>query len=417
MLRKLGFTIAAITAIVVAGVPQALAQNPPHPSWQTNGTVRTVVFANGVVYLGGQFSSMRPAGTALGSPLAVTRHNAAAINATTGKLTAWNPNVAGRVDAIRVANRRAYLGGLFTAVGGKPRTNAAAVGLAAGKPSAWRVNTNGSVRALAIAPGGNVLMGGDFTRVAGAGRSHLAAVTPAGRLTGWAPKLGQITGFACPPRCHPVVFSIRTSPNGKNVYFGGHFGLVNGVARNEAAEVPLAGGKTTLAFNPNIYSAANCPTCTVAETSRVYTIIPTPTRVYTCGGYWKVNGALRSFNVSAFDPTTGELITGFRGQDDGDTPGCALHAGVLYIGGHFNLAGFGCQPDALQNCATRHHVAGLDASSGRVITGWNPGANSVHGLLSIASAAHAVAFGGYFTRMGGTNRQGLALYRSLPPSP
>ena len=293
----------------------------------------------------------------------MTRHNAAAINATTGKLTAWNPNVTGRVDSIRIANHRAYLAGLFTAVRGQPRTNAAAVGLDAGKPSAWQASTNGSVRTLAIAPGGNILMGGDFTRVAGKARSHLAAVTPAGRLTAWAPKLGQVTGFACPPRCHPVVFTIRMSPNGKNVYFGGHFGLVNGVSRNEAAEVPLAGGKTTLAFNPNIYSAANCPSCTVTETSRVYTIIPTPTRVYTCGGYWKVNGTLRSFNVSAFNPTTGKLVTAFRGQDDGDTVGCALHAGVLYIGGHFNVAGFGCQPNALPElhhpppcrCARRCH--------------------------------------------------------------
>ena len=77
----------------------------------------------------------------------------------------------------------------------------------------------------------------------------------------------------------------------------------------------------------------------MAETSRVYNIIPTPTRVYTCGGYWQVNGSLRSFNVSAFNPTSGTLITGFRGQDDGDTPGCAVRDGVLYIGGHFNVAG------------------------------------------------------------------------------
>ena len=48
---------------------------------------------------------------------------------------------------------------------------------------------------------------------------------------------------------------------------------------------------------------------------------------------------------------------------------------------------------------------------------WNPGANSVHGLLAIANAPGAVAFGGYFTRIGATNRQGIALYRSLPPAP
>ena len=48
-----------------------------------------------------------------------------------------------------------------------------------------------------------------------------------------------------------------------------------------------------------------------------------------------------------------------------------------------------------------------------MIGSWNPGANSVHGLLAIAGSAHAVAFGGYFTRIGATNRQGVALYRQL----
>ena len=41
---------------------------------------------------------------------------------------------------------RVYLGGLFTAVGGKAHANVAAVGPDAGKPTAWRANTNGSVR-------------------------------------------------------------------------------------------------------------------------------------------------------------------------------------------------------------------------------------------------------------------------------
>ena len=175
MLRKLLFTLAAVGAIAAVSAPQALAQNPPHVSWQTNGTVRAVAIANGVVYLGGQFTSLRPAGAAPGSPLAVTRHNAAAFNATTGKPTAWNPNVTGRVDALRVVGSRVYLGGLFTAVRGVARSNAAAVGANAGKITPWRAGTNGSVRALALAPGGNILMGGDFTRVAGLGRSHLAA--------------------------------------------------------------------------------------------------------------------------------------------------------------------------------------------------------------------------------------------------
>jgi hypothetical protein len=210
------------------------------------------------------------------------------------------------------------------------------------------------------------------------------------------------------------VFALGFSSDGKNVYIGGHFGLVNGASRNEAAEVPISNGSAVLAFNPNIYASANCPTCKTVETSRVYRIIPTATMVYTCGGYWKVNGSSQSYNVSAFNPTTGKLITSFRGENDGDSPGCTLHGTtVLYVGGHFNRAGFGCTPTALGNCSTRHHVAAFNATTGQLLS-WNPSADSVHGLLAIGADPTSVGFGGYFMKMGGVATQGIALYHSAP---
>jgi hypothetical protein len=159
------------------------------------------------------------------------------------------------------------------------------------------------------------------------------------------------------------------------------------------------------AFNPN------CAGCTTPETSRVYTMFFSGSRIYTCGGYWKVNGSRRSFNVSAFDPDTGALDPTFTVQDDGDTPGCAVRAGILYIGGHFNVAGAGCQPTNLDPCAIRHHVAAIDTAT-NTLRSWNPGANSNHGLLVIQATAKRAAFGGYMTRMGGIDQQGLAVYKA-----
>ena len=43
---------------------------------------------------------------------------------------------------------------------------------------------------------------------------------------------------------------------------------------------------------------------------------------------------------------------------------------------------------------------------------WNPGANSNHGLLVIEAGVERVAFGGYMTRMGGIDQEGLAVYRA-----
>jgi hypothetical protein len=412
--RGLFLALVGVGALIGGGLGQAAAAPlpfPPSSSWQTNGTVRVVIFSGNTLYVGGQFTRVRPPGVAAGTD-EVVRNGAAAFNATTGALLKWNPNVNGNVRTIAVVKTRVYLGGTFSKVGGRARSNIAAVNTTTGALAQWNPGASRSVFIIRQGPNGNLFVGGDFGNFGGRTRHHLAEVARSGSapVSSWAPNIGQISGFACPPRCSPRVFTIAFSTNGKRVYFGGHFGSVNGVARNEIAAVPLNNSRQVLAFNPNIYASANCPTCTTVETSRVYKIISTTTRIYTCGGYWKVNGTKTSYNVSAFDPDTGRLLTSFTGQDDGDTPGCALRDGVLYAGGHFNVAGPNCKPGNQGPCSTRHHVAAFDTVDNTLLA-WNPDANSAHGLLTIANGgARGAAFGGYFTRMGGTNQQGFALY-------
>ncbi len=361
------------------------------------------------MYIGGQFTSVRPPGaTSGGKP----RHNVAAFNAKTGALLPWNPGANGAVRAIAVTSTRVYLGGSFTSVRRHARNHLAAL-TKSGKVAAWNPGANAAVFAVRVGPNGKLFVGGDFNRIHGVVRHRIASVgrSSSAPVTRWSPLVGQVSGFACPPRCAPRVFTIAFGPTGRRVYFGGHFGIVDGESRNEIAAVPINAGRTVLPFNPNIYAAANCPTCTTVETSRVYRIISTPKRVYTCGGYWKVNGDKTSYNVSAFNPRSGALLNSFTGQDDGDTPGCALRKGILYVGGHFNVAGPGCRPANLGACVTRHHVAAFDTRDNTLL-GWNPGANSNHGLLAIANGRARVGFGGYFTRMGGRDQQGVALYQA-----
>jgi hypothetical protein len=413
-MRRGLFLAVAVAGMLVGGGPgQALAANPfpPSSSWQTNGTVRVITFSGNVMYVGGQFTMVRPHGASPGSG-EVRRRNVAAFNATTGAVLRWNPGANGTVRTIAVAPSRVYLGGTFTSVGGRARKNIAAVSTT-GQVAKWNPGASKSVFVIRLGPNGNLFVGGDFGKFGGKSRKHLAEVgrSATAPVAGWAPAIGQIGGFACPPRCSPRVFTIAFSSNGKRVYFGGHFGTVDGVARNEIASVPISNGGQVLAFNPNIYAAANCPACTTVETSRVYKIVPTATRIYTCGGYWKVNGTKTSYNVSAFDPTSGKLLTAFNQQDDGDTPGCAMNKGILYVGGHFNFAGPNCKPGNTAPCSTRHHVAAFDTTDNTLVP-WNPGANSDHGLLAIANGGTRVAFGGYFTRMGGTNQEGFALYQA-----
>ena len=386
----------------------AVAAPRPMATWQTNGTVRAIRISNGVIYLGGDFTGLRPRGAALGEET-VSRGHAAAIDARTGRLLPWNPRVNGRVSAIAVFGKRVYLGGVFSRVGGRSRRNVAAVGRRKGHIKPWNPGADGGVQVIKVGPSGGVYLGGEFGRVAGATRRDLAKVSKTGALTSWAPSVGQVGGAACPPRCHPKVLTLAFSPGGGALYIGGHFGKIDGVARNEAAEISLAHPQQVMAFNPNIYANANCPSCTTIETHRVYTIIPTSDRVYTCGGYWQVNGNRRSFNVSAFDPHSGGLLSSLTEQDDGDTPGCTLRGGVLYVGGHFNVAGPDCQPNHTGTCSTRHHVAAFDTRDNKLL-GWNPDANSAHGVFVVSHSHRLVAFGGFFTHFGGRAQQGIAVY-------
>ena len=134
--------IGALATTVLAGSPgQAVAAFPPNLSWQTDGTVRAIAFAHGVIYVGGQFSAVRPPGTAVGSGRSVARSNVAALDATTGAPLNWHPRVGGTVYSIAVSGSRVYLGGAFTSVGGAVRDHLAAVSTAGGLTGGTRTRT------------------------------------------------------------------------------------------------------------------------------------------------------------------------------------------------------------------------------------------------------------------------------------
>ncbi|HEX3332069.1 MAG TPA: hypothetical protein VHS27_19250 [Gaiellales bacterium] len=413
MIRWAG-AVGALTAVFVSAASGATNASPPDATCQTNAVVRSIMYMNGVAYLAGDFTQVAPAGASMGGAGTVTRHGLAACNETTGAITKWNPGATGgtgRAYSLAHLGNTIYVGGNFTTLGGKPRHDIGAV-TTAGVATAFNPGASDTVYVVRVAPNGNIFAGGTFGTLAGKTHGRIGELTPAGTSVAWNPTVGQVTGAACPPRCHPVVFTIAFS--GTTVYLGGHFGLVDGVSRNSAASVSTAG--TLLQWNPNVFAAANCPTCQTVETERVYTLIPDSTtgEVYACGGFWQVNGNKRSFNLAAFNPTTGALDPHFTVQDDGDTPGCALHNGILYFGGHFNYVGVGCQHSTVAPCFVYHHVAAANVVNNTVL-GWNPGANSNHGIYTVRQDGTHVGFGGYQTRFGGRQQEGYAVYSKTLP--
>ena len=126
-------TVLMTAGLAVAGSSPAQALQGTVPgvtssSWQTNGTVRALASAQGVLYVGGEFTSVRPPGAPLGSG-EVSRQRLAAFNASTGALiTSFNHTFNGNVRALAASpdGSTMYVGGDFTQVDGVTRNRVAA---------------------------------------------------------------------------------------------------------------------------------------------------------------------------------------------------------------------------------------------------------------------------------------------------
>ena len=94
------------------------------------------------VGVGGTFSYTEPE----------ARNDLAAINATTGKLTTWNPEANGSVNALAASGSTVYAGGDFSTVNGStPRSHLAALDASTGIATSWDPEPNNSVNTLVLA--------------------------------------------------------------------------------------------------------------------------------------------------------------------------------------------------------------------------------------------------------------------------
>ena len=364
-----------------------------------------------VIYMAGEFTSVRPPGSPLGSN-EVTRNHAAAFDATTGGLLPWNPNLDGNVWALAVSRdgSTVYLGGDFLNVGVLSRKHLVAVGATSGVPSSWNPSSNGRVRVILPSPdGARVYAGGEFSTINGTVRRLVAAIDTADRnlVTTFTTSITQYMNDTCPPRCPPVVASLALSSNGNTLYIGGHFGLIDGQGPiNNAGSVDAQTGTVVGPWNPNVFHRnPGNPN----QKNTVYAILPYQDHIYVCGDFAFVGG-IGAHNLASTFATDGSLDRGFNGQDDGGTPACAIAGSLLYIGGHFLLV----------DGVSRLHIAAIDLTTG-ALDPWNPSANSDRGLHAFATFGSGQSFvlgvGGDFTKIGKVYQQGFAKFTVPPNTP
>jgi hypothetical protein len=369
--------LGAVGLLGTAGVAQAVTVQPhPVQTWQTNGRVNVIVVSGSTVYLGGQFTSLRPPGAPAGQG-EVTRNHAAAVSLTTGALLPWNPNVNNTVRAIRVVGTTVYLGGAFTQVGGTGHSRIAAVSTGTGAVIAgFHASANAEVFALASS-GSSLFMGGGFTTVDGTSRANMAAVnTTSGAILPWSPSVdGQVRAIRLLGFPRMVI--------------AGSFTHLNGSSSNNIGALDGDTGQNLPWHDHTTYN--------------VIGLASDPNGVY-------VAGAGGGGNFAAFDPATGTQR--WLGGTNGNVQAIGVVGGEVYVGGHFHTY---CGPQHGQHTCTapiaRDKLLAVDEGTGN-LTGWAPGANSVLGVFALTGVGSNgdVLAGGDFTSIGQRAQQGYAQF-------
>ncbi|UWX97981.1 LamG domain-containing protein [Arthrobacter zhaoxinii] len=408
MRRKLiailtGTILAAGTLIGVAAPSSALSPGVSFaasdlPTWQTNGIVWAMAESNGVMYVGGTFTAIRPPKVAAGGAGSVSAVNFAALDAYTGNPAGCSLSVTGGSATVRALDvspdgRTLYIGGSFTAVNGVGTTKLAAVNLPSCtvntnfKPAA--VNT--TVRAIE-ATASAVYFGGDFKTVGSAARNRLAAVSTTGTLLPWAPSADQ------PVRALHV-------PAGRNIVLaGGDFLTMNGADSKALAVLNNTTGGNIRTY-PNFF---------IPKTSTVKSIDSDATSFYignegTGGGVFDGRARL--------DLTTYNQV--WRDTCLGATQAVAVYGTTLYAAHHaHDCSSMNSFPDG-----PRVHLSAQSINGPSPMYQWNPITNDGQGeKIGPRTLAHTSAgsgrdilwTGGEFTTVNGAAQQSLTRFGPGP---
>jgi PQQ-like domain len=390
---RLGFA-AAVTALfgLPAAAQAAVVGSHPISSYQTNGRVLAILYYDGNVYIGGKFTSVRPAGDPAGTG-EVARNHIAAFNATTGALlTTWNPGASGNVTSLAGGTvggtPTLFVGGAFAKLGTATHSRIGALNAATGAViSAFKGKLDKQVNSLAVsADGSTVYAGGAFTMADSAAHSGLAAFNSStgSVISGWSPQAGGASSGGT-----PLVTTVRVSTDGATVYVGGGFTTINGASASHVDAVSASTGSQVSSFTHHLpYSVVDMS----VDSTGLY-----------------IAGAGNGGNFAALDLSTGSLI--WQGGTNGNVQAVTVMNGEVYIGGHYTNY---CGPQGGQHTCTtptqRLKLLAVDEGTG-ALTPWNPHANSNLGIFALAGNGTTLGAGGDFTTIGGVSQQGFAEFQ------
>ena len=368
----------------------------------------------------------------------IARNRIGRVNADGSLDATFNP---GADDIVRVvavqADAKILIGGRFTTLGGVSHIGLGRLNADGSPEMAFNANLNASgiVYTMNIQADGQIVVGGNFTMMAGAARNYLGRLTETGSLDG-----------SFNPGADGTVLSSAIQGDGK-ILAGGSFSNLIGVPRNGLGRLE-ADGSLDATFNPGANSVSRAIT------------VQSDGRILLGGDFSKLGGGASGMitrnsigrlnpdgSVDAnFDPGTNGNVFTFAEQPDGKIvvgglfstlaggarsslgrldPGGSLDAsfnpgaggggvqvlalqpdGKILVGGQFIMLGGGGPGQNVRNGLGRLNANGaLDAS-------FNPRAiddPTDTGIYALAVQPDGkILIGGYFPTLGGSPRSNIA---------
>ncbi|WP_281423668.1 PKD domain-containing protein [Microbacterium flavum] len=408
----------ADTTPTAPGEPETVT-SVPLPTAQIDGVAWTQAIAGNTVFVGGEFTTARPAGAAAGvntSP----RANLMAYTLSTGVMTSWNPGANGAIKSIVASpdGSTVYVGGTFTTIAGVSRSRIAAFNAATGAILPWNPAANGPVSDIAVR-GTTVWLGGDFSYVGGASRVRIASVSAS---------TAKALPFTATLAGGYGVRAVVVDPSGSKVVVAGSFESANGSTnpgRGMAALDAVSGATVPWAVNSLIRNAGT--------KAAMYSLYSDGDSVYGTGydfGGGPEDGFEGVFRANWSD---GSLV--WLQDCHGDDYSVAVSSGVVYSASHDHYCGnVGGFPQTNPNWTFHHSLAFSKDYLGNTLTpdiyGYKSYAGQPAGTLlnwfpdwqvgsytgksqaawDIATNDDYVLYGGEFLKINNIAQQGLVRF-------
>lgn len=345
-----------------------------NPNASENGTFSRIIPHGTTVYLGGSFESIG----------GEEHRNLVEVEAVSGLATSWDPQAGdGEVLALASDGSTLYVGGYFENLAGEPRPRIGAFDMASGLLKPWNPEASDGVRTLSVS-GSVVYVGGDFKTIGGQSRRGMAALDAStGLATAWDP--------------YPASGALTIEAGENAILVGGDFNSIGGVSRNYFAAIDSATGRVT-DWDPGI-NAAGAPWGTKVAISE------SGTTVY-IGGPFTIAGGQPRAGLAEIDAVTG-LATAWTPPPVGWTEGFLIINKIVAAGSAVYVAGAFSSMDG----SPRTELAALDAATGALLP-WNPAPESDYSVWvsTLAKQGTTLYVGGHFSRMAGQPRSGAAAF-------